>query len=134
VHTAALVLERTNEHMANRPAYKTDEWMQAETHFKSLDDGGKIDSSILDLVVVLNLIGIRTISSCEGHLKTELEPNMLKYLEKTGRPIPENQERTDYPHVDIAVEDVGKLQAVLEKFYAWDWFHNDYELGIVLPG
>jgi hypothetical protein len=120
--------------MATRPAYKTDEWMETETRFRNLNDGGKIDNSILDLVIVLNLIGIRTISSCGGHFKTELEPNMLKYLERTGRPIPENQVRTDYPWVSIQVEDVWKLQRVLEEFYAWDWFHNDYELGILISG
>jgi hypothetical protein len=120
--------------MATSPAYKTDEWVQLETQFRSLDDGGKIDNSILDLVVVLNLIGIHTIGSCGGHFKSELESNMLQYLKETGRPLPENQERTDYPYVEIDVEDVWKLQVVLEKFYAGDFFHNDYELGIVIPG
>jgi hypothetical protein len=63
--------------MATRPAYKTDEWMQAETQFRNLDNGGKIDDGILDLVVALNLIGIPTIGSCGGHFKPELEPNIL---------------------------------------------------------
>jgi hypothetical protein len=120
--------------MATRPAYKTDEWVQLEKQYRSLDNGGKIDSGILDLVVVLNLIGIHTIGSCEGHFKSELESNMLQYLKETGRPLPENQERTDYPYVEIHVEDVWKLQGVLEKFYAGDFFHNDYELGIVIRG
>jgi hypothetical protein len=120
--------------MANRPTYKTDEWMQLETQFRDLDNGGKIDSGILDLVVVLNLIGIHTAGSCMGHFKTEIEPNILKYMEKTGRPLPEekNQEFTHYPYIDIYIEDVWKLQALLEAFYAGDFLHNDYELGIVI--
>ncbi len=59
---------------------------------------------------------------------------MLKYLERTGRAIPENQDMTHYPYVDIEVEDVWKLQVLLEAYYAWDWFHNDSEPGILLTG
>ncbi len=80
--------------MATKPAYKTDEWMQAETQFRNLDNGGKIDDGILDLVVALNLIGIPTIGSCGGHFKPELEPNILGYMKENGIPIPKNQGMT----------------------------------------
>ncbi len=121
--------------MATRPAYKTDEWMQLETRLKDLDNGGKIDSGILDLVVVLNLLGIHTISSCEGHLHERLTPapgsHVLNNVWSVDRPIA-GQGRTDYPYVDLEMEGVWKLQTLLEKFYAPDPFFNDYELGIVL--
>ena len=109
--------------------------MQLETRLKDLDIGGKIDSGILDLVVVLNLLGIHTISSCAGHLH---EPLQLV----PGSPVLKNgwsvdmpraaQGRTDYPYVDLEMEGVWKLQTLLEAFYAPDPFFNDYELGIVL--
>ena len=120
--------------MARGPAYKTDEWLQAETQFRNLDNGGKIDDGILDLVVALNLIGIPTIGSCGGHFKPELEPNILGYMKENGIPIPNNQGMTHYPYVEIAIDDALRLQALLEAFYARDVLANNYELGTVMAG
>jgi hypothetical protein len=118
--------------MTTRPLYKTDEWMQVETRFRSLDNGGKIDDSILDLVVVLNLIGIHTTGSCAGHLNEQgAPPGIVKTAWMRDRPIP-GQGRTDYPFVSILMQDVEKLLALLEEFYAPHIFFNYYELGIVL--
>jgi hypothetical protein len=50
--------------------YKQQEWEQIATRFTQITDkiGMRVDSGILETVIVLNALGIETSASCEGHL------------------------------------------------------------------
>lgn len=71
-----------------------------------LENGEAIDAGIEDLVVMLNVYGIRTIQSCAGHLEAEdrdstLAPSDIKYLE--GRYI-------CGPYINFVIADNEKRQ------------------------
>ena len=50
--------------------WKRANWQEAQTHVSSFTDrlGTPIDAGIIETVVVLNLLGLQTFQSCEGHL------------------------------------------------------------------
>lgn len=75
-------------------------WEEATKHFRRVVDklGKPIDDGIFETVVALNMLGITTRASCEGHLEWGLP----------------------YPWIDVESEDTTKhrLHQYLTQFYA----------------
>lgn len=70
-------------------------WQVMESYFRSIIDpeGTSIDEGILEGVVALNLLGINTEQSCEGHL----------------------EQGYSYPWIDIAAADTDETQVLVEQ-------------------
>jgi glutathione synthase/RimK-type ligase-like ATP-grasp enzyme len=77
-------------------------WEAKESEINSLVDalGAHIDPGIKEAVIALNLLGINTIASCEGHMDEE------------------NGHGTDFPWIDVAASDEPENRFVgQEKIY-----------------
>ncbi|MDR0463237.1 MAG: hypothetical protein LBG64_03400 [Pseudomonadales bacterium] len=105
---------------------KTDQWKKELDNFSKVADnlGIGIDSSILDLVVGLNIFGITTIVSCEGHVdddevrypwvgfESELDIEQEKEFKKIHELINSNGEK-------LSDEEKNKLRLKAQQIY-WE--------------
>ena len=85
---------------AEKPAIQTQKeqrWKEVENEFSGVTDrlGREIDEGILDTVVALNVLGINTIQSCEGHM----------------------DHGTGAPYIDVAAKDTKDLETQLHETF-----------------
>ena len=96
---------------------KEQQWQKMADHFAHITDklGKRIDAGILDMVIVLNLLGIHTRQSCEGHLEwgtgspwVDLEVPGLDDEEQVVRDaLKEAQKQKEQGH--LSQEDIKQL-------------------------
>lgn len=89
-------------------------WNEVASRFEHVTDklGKKIDTGIFDTVVALNVLGITTVQSCEGHVGW-------------GVPYP-------WVHIESSLEQKFRLHQLLSQFY--ERRSTDFESVLVFNG
>jgi len=104
-------------------------WQKVKAWAERVTDalGNHIDPGIMDTVILLNLLGIHTVSSCEGHLDRELTPNVMFYdpgaddledqfIDMRDHSDPEYKRMLD-ECIRLNFKEVQRINPLLDEFY-----------------